>query len=266
MAKYNDLEKSKWKQYSDVHTDSLWIINKRENSGAHKFIYHGNFVPQIAYQLLSRYTKKGEWILDPFLGSGTTIIQAQRMKRNSIGVELLNDIKIQTEKRIKLESVDEVNSIVLHANSMSVDFNQVLKENKIKNVQFVIFHPPYWDIIKFSSNPEDLSNANSLNDFKVAFGKIIDNSTKILEAGRYCALVMGDKYSNSQITPLGFICMNLFLERGFILKATIVKNIGETKGKSHLQAIWRYRALSADYYIFKHEYIFVFKKPIKAVK
>jgi hypothetical protein len=35
MAKYNDLDPKKWKDYEDINTDSLWIIDKRDNSGAH---------------------------------------------------------------------------------------------------------------------------------------------------------------------------------------------------------------------------------------
>ena len=54
--------------------------------------------------------------------------------------------------------------------------------------------------------------------------------------------------------------MNIFIEKGFQLKAILVKNFGETKGKANQQAIWRYRAITNDFYIFKHEYIFVFKK------
>ena len=44
------------------------------------------------------------------------------------------------------------------------------------------------------------------------------------------------------------------------LKGTIVKNIEGNRGKQGTGGIWRYRALNSDYYIFKHEYIFVFKK------
>ena len=121
-------------------------------------------------------------------------------------------------------------------------------------------HPPYWDIIKFSDNPNDLSNCTSLDAFLSSFRKIIDNTTFFLEKNRYCAVVIGDKYANSQITPLGFLCMNLMLEKGFILKAILVKNFESTKGKANTQGIWRYRALSSDFYIFKHEYIFIFKK------
>ena len=40
MAKYNDLDMKNWKEYSDIYTDSLWIINRRDNSGAHKSKYH----------------------------------------------------------------------------------------------------------------------------------------------------------------------------------------------------------------------------------
>lgn len=261
MAKYNDLEMKNWKDYNDIYTDSLWIINKRDNTGAHKFKYHGNFIPQIAYQLLSRYTKKGDWVLDPFLGSGTTSIEAQRMDRNSIGIELQKDVAEASKERISSEKKDNIKSIVLNENSKNYDLSTVLSANQIEKVQFIIFHPPYWDIIKFSDNPEDLSNSSTIDSFKEDFGTVIDNTTKFLEDERYCAVIIGDKYSNSQIIPLGFICMNLFIERGFILKATIVKNYGDTEGKSNQQAIWRYRAMSADYYVFKHEYIFIFKKP-----
>ena len=47
MPKFNDFNMEKWKELTDITTDSLWIINKRDNSGKHSNFYHGNFVPQI---------------------------------------------------------------------------------------------------------------------------------------------------------------------------------------------------------------------------
>lgn len=260
MSKYNDIDMSRWKEYADIETDSLWIIDKRDNSGVHMGDYHGNFVPQIPHQLFSRYTKKGDWILDPFLGSGTSLIEAQRMKRNAIGIELQQEVLEKAAQRIDAEKNGESRTIQICADSATADLKPVLDSAGIEKVQFVIFHPPYWDIIKFSDSPDDLSNCGTLSDFQNSFGKVIDNTTAVLEKNRYCAVVIGDKYANSQVVPLGFHCMNLFLERGFLLKAVIVKNFGETKGKANHQAIWRYRALKSDFYIFKHEYIFVFKK------
>ncbi|MBO7554439.1 MAG: hypothetical protein J6T41_00495, partial [Neisseriaceae bacterium] len=56
-----------WKN-CDILTDDLWLFPNRDNQGKHKNIYHGNFIPQIPYQLISRYTKLGEVVLDPFFG------------------------------------------------------------------------------------------------------------------------------------------------------------------------------------------------------
>jgi hypothetical protein len=260
MAKYNDIDSKKWKEYDDINTDSLWIIDKRDNSGAHSGDYHGNFVPQIPHQLFTRYTKKGDWILDPFMGSGTSLIEAQRMGRNSIGIELQPYVARESCERIQTEHRDDCVAKVISGDSRTIDMDEIMETNGIKKLQFVILHPPYWDIIKFSDNKNDLSNTESLDAFLKSFGDVIDNSTKYLEKNRYCACVIGDKYANSQVVPLGFYCMNKFIEKGFLLKAILVKNFGETKGKANQQGIWRYRAITNDFYIFKHEYIFVFKK------
>lgn len=251
---------SKWKEYDDIKTDSLWIIEKRDNSGAHSGHYHGNFVPQIPHQLFSRYTKKGDWILDPFMGSGTSLIEAQRMGRNSIGIELQHDVAEEAYDRIVTEKNDSVKAKVVVGDSQVCNMNDIMKSVDIDKVQFIIMHPPYWDIVKFSDNPNDLSNCISIDSFLTSFGNVIDNTINILEKNRYCAVVIGDKYANSQIVPLGFLCMNLMIEKGLRLKAILVKNFDETKGKSNKYGIWRYRALASDFYIFKHEYIFVFKK------
>ena len=260
MAKYNDLDPKKWKEYSDINTDSLWLIEKRDNSGAHSGDYHGNFVPQIPHQLFTRYTKKGDWILDPVMGSGTSLIEAQRLGRNSIGIDLQPDVVQEAEERIRTEQRKNCIVRTVTGDSRTVNIKEVMSSVGIDKLQFVMMHPPYWDIIKFSDNEKDLSNTSTLDEFLESFGQVIDNSTKYLEKNRYCACVIGDKYANSQVIPLGFYCMNQFMERGFLLKAILVKNFGETKGKANQQGIWRYRAITNDFYIFKHEYIFVFKK------
>lgn len=260
MPKFNDFNLEEWKNYEDIMIDTLWIIDKRDNSGVHSASYHGNFIPQIPNQLFRRYTKKGDWILDPFLGGGTSIIEAQRLGRNSIGIELQESVLKESYKKIKEERNSESHGRIYIGNSKNINIECILKKNGIDLFQFIIYHPPYWDIIKFSDDKNDLSNEKSLDGFLSSFCEVIDNTAKYLEKNRYCALIIGDKYQNSQVIPLGFYCMNLFLQRNFILKGILVKNFNETKGKKNQQGIWRYRALSSDFFIFKHEYIMVFKK------
>ncbi|EQD57752.1 DNA methylase N-4/N-6 domain-containing protein [mine drainage metagenome] len=81
-----------------------------------------------------------------------------------------------------------------------------------------------------------------------------------MDKGRYLALVIGDKYSKGEWIPLGFYAMNETMKAGFKLKSTIVKNFDITKGKQSQQELWRYRALLGGFYVFKHEYIFLFER------
>ena len=89
----------------------------------------------------------------------------------------------------------------------------------LKQVQLVIMHPNYWDIIQFSKNEKDLSNSPSLEHFLKIFGKIIDKVEPILENKRYLFLVIGDKYANSEWLPLGFYTCKKFLKEILTLKA-----------------------------------------------
>jgi DNA modification methylase len=260
-SKINDLNLNRWKEYDDIITDSLWILNKRDNSGVHHAGYWGNFIPQIPNQLLRRYTKKGEWILDPFLGSGTTLIESQRLGRNAVGVELSKKVLDQTKKNIAKEvSPNKVKLEFVNDDSASIDLEKVTSSLEIKSFQFQIFHPPYWDIIKFSESKSDLSNTNSIEDFLKGFGKVLDNCLPHLDKNRYAAVVISDKYSGGEWIPLGFYVMQEVLKRGMILKSTIVKNFEETTAKRNQKELWRYRALAGGFYVFKHEYIFVFQK------
>lgn len=260
MTKYNDIDIKNWKNYSDIITDTLWLFKNRDNSGIHSSKYHGNFIPQIPNQLFKRYTKEGDFILDPFAGSGTSLIEAQRLNRNSLGIEIQKDVTNYANNLINIERKDNIVSQIYTGDSKTFRVGDMLNYHNIKNIQFIIFHPPYWDIIKFSDNPNDLSNSKTLDNFLLSLGLIIDNTCKYLEKNRYCAIVIGDKYANSETIPLGFLCMNLFIKRNFKLKGILIKNFENTKNKINTQSIWRYRALSSDFFIFKHEYIFVFKK------
>ncbi|MCD6595468.1 DNA methyltransferase [bacterium] len=261
--KINDINLNRWKEFDDIITDSLWILERRDNSGAHSAEYWGNFIPQIPNQLLRRYTKKGEWVLDPFMGSGTTLIEARRLGINSIGIEIQDKVvKIAREKLEQDKTIFSQNSRteIITGDSTSLNIKSEVEKIGVPSVQFVIFHPPYWDIIKFSDYEKDLSNAKSLDGFLSLFNEVVDNSLSILDNKRFFAVVIGDKYSKGEWIPLGFYVMQEILKKGHKLKSIIVKNFEETKGKRNQKELWRYRALVGGFYVFKHEYIFLFKR------
>jgi len=229
MPKINDLNLKNWKEHEDILTDSLWVIGERDKSGAHNGDYHGNFIPQIPNQLMRRFTKKGDVILDAFLGSGTTLIESRRLGRNGIGVELIPAVAKKAKSNISKElnlNKKVFTDIIIGDSAEEKTKNkviEVLKNHKKKNIQFVIMHPPYHDIIKFSENPRDLCNIQTVEGFIDGFGKVVGNFSDILEKGRHLAVVIGDKYTNSEWVPLGFYLMNKTQNQGFKLKSILVK-------------------------------------------
>lgn len=260
-SKINDINLNRWKEYEDILTDSLWIMDKRDTSGAHAGWYWGNFIPQIPHQLMTRYTKKNDWVLDTFVGSGTTLIECKRLGRNGIGLELSPEVVTKAKELIKKENnTYNVTTEIIKGDSRKINLRETLDRLGAKSFQFIIMHPPYHDIIKFSRDKDDLSNALSTEAFTSMFGEVLDNTIPYLDKGRYLAIVIGDKYCKGTWIPLGFYIMNEVLKRNFSLKSIIVKNFEETKGKRNQKELWRYRALVGGFYIFKHEYILLFKK------
>jgi len=262
--KYNDIDLAEWKTCG-IETDSLWLISERDKSGKHENIYHGNFVPQIPNQLIRRYTKKGETVFEPFMGSGTTLFECEKLNRRYIGFDINPKIVSYVQEKM-LTSPFKNDFFINECNSLDTERIDEFTTNAFNNfftksVQFVLMHPPYLDIVKFTENKDDLSHIGNLKEFIGKFKIVCENSLKFLDKNRYFALVIGDVYKNSEVLPLSFYCMDM-IKRNFNvkLKGIIIKNIEGNRGKIGQNNIWKYRALNSDYFIFKHEYIFVFKK------
>ena len=262
----NDLDLKDWREYDDIITDSLWHIPERDRSGAHAGDYHGNFVPQIPYQAMRRYTKQGDVVLDTFLGSGTSLIECRRLGRHGLGVELKRELAKQTEKRIAQEAnPHDVTTSVLQGDSANLEttgprIEEALRAMGKSSVQLALLHPPYHSIIKFSDGKNDLSNCATVEEFTERFGQVVDLADHFLEAGRFVVLVIGDMYEAGEWIPLGFHCMQQVMQRGYTLKSLVVKDMQGNRAKRNLENIWRYRALAGGFYIFKHEYVMFFQK------
>ncbi|MDQ3130404.1 MAG: site-specific DNA-methyltransferase [Acidobacteriota bacterium] len=259
--KHNDLDIGNWKQLN-INTDSLWLIRERDKSGKHENIYHGNFVPQIPNQLIRRFTKKGETVFEPFTGSGTTLFECEKLDRKYIGFDINPKIVDYVQRKVSAEScyfIRQCNS--LDVQKVDGSFEIAFDKLSAKSVQFVLMHPPYLDIVKFTDDANDLSQISNLKEFIGKFRTVCENSLKHLDKNRYFAIVVGDVYKNGEVLPLAFYCMDM-IKRSFAakLKGIIIKNIEGNRGKIGQNNIWKYRALNSDYFIFKHEYIFVFKK------
>src|SRR5258705_174798 len=135
--------------------------------------------------------KKGDWVLDPFLGSGTTLIECRRLGRNGIGIELNAEVASRADELIRQEKTRQsTRTEIITGDARTIDARRTLDDLGAKQVQLLIMHPPYHDIISFSEDDKDLSNAPSTDEFLRMFGEVLDNIDPVLERGRYFALVI----------------------------------------------------------------------------
>ncbi|MBQ7855580.1 MAG: DNA adenine methylase [Alistipes sp.] len=252
-----------WKQI-DLNVDSLWLIPERAKDGKHKNIYHGNFVPQIPNQLIRRYTNVGDVVLELFSGSGTTLFECEALCRNYIGFDINEKIIDYVNDQMKDCSVINYtikNTDVTNKKEFTEAIEECLERVDKQQVDFMIAHPPYLDIVKFTEDDRDLSRLSDIGLFIEKLVAAITNGFRYLKKNGYFAIVAGDVYKKSEVVPLAFLIMNAIKQNLKVkMKGIIIKNIEGNRGKLGAQDIWKYRALKSDYFLFKHEYIFVFKK------
>lgn len=264
-APLSDINLRRWKEHEDILTESLWIIGRRDSSGAHAADYHGNFVPQIPNQVIRRYTRKGELVLDLFAGLGTTLIEARRLGRPSIGVELDPAAAEAAREALDRDAQGRAPASVLVGDSALSSTAAAVKRQMRAigrtGAQLVVLHPPYHDIIPFSGLPGDLSASQTTLEFLRGMDRVFGLAWSLLDPGRFMILVIGDKYERSRWVPLAFKTMGYAERRGFLLKSIVVKNMEGNRAKRTSSRLWARRAIAGNFYIFKHEYIFVFEKP-----
>ena len=264
---FTDIDPARFRDYPEVIVESLWILGKRDSYGPHSAEYWGNFVPQIPHQLMRRYTKPGETVLDLFSGLGTTLIECRRLGRNGLGVEINTKVAARSRALIReAPNPRRAHTRVVVANSCEAKargrLQGELRAMGSEAADLVILHPPYFDIIRFGAAKGDLSNAPDLPAFLKNFRGAVENAAALLKPGRFLGLVIGDKYAAGEWVPLGFECMDVCRGAGLTLKAINVKDIqGNERGKGKAENLWRFRALSQGFYLFKHEYVMVFQKP-----
>lgn len=149
-------------------------------------------------------------MLDPFIGSGTTLYECENLGRKCVGLDINAKILQTITQNLANSNPNFYVAKCDNTNTKEVDFHLqiALEKLKAKSVQFIIYHPPYMDIIHFTKLKEDLSNSENLQDFCTKFLQTCKNTLKYLDKNRYFALVIGDVYKNSEVKPLAFYSMD----------------------------------------------------------
>ena len=231
---------------------TVWSFARRGKWATHSSKFRGNWAPEVVRNLILRYSKEGDFLLDPMIGGGTTAIECKLLNRNLLALDInLNAIEL-TKKALDFDSK--------FSPKIKVQLNDSRDLSMLKNesIDFVLNHPPYVDIIKYSDKKiaEDLSNIHDLDKFCDEIEKVAGEFYRVLKKGRYCAILIGDTRREKMYQPLEFKVMQRFLKVGFLLKEDIIKHQHNCKATG----FWVNRSKEYNFLLIMHEHLFIFKK------
>ena len=71
-----------------LESTTVWSFPDRGSWATHSGKYRGNWSPYVPRNLILRYSNPGDWVLDQFMGSGTTLVEAKLLNRHAVGVDI----------------------------------------------------------------------------------------------------------------------------------------------------------------------------------
>lgn len=259
----NDLDGRTWTRYSI----SVWDIAKTPKEV--KLRHPAMFPLELCKRLIEIYTKKGDVVLDPFLGSGSTIVAAKDLERVGIGVEVNPEYVKLVKKRLSQQKLTQTN-----VKEPKVYLDDAINIDKIlpkESVDFVLTSPPYWSIHKrkrtadykesrpYSELKEDIGNIEDYSAFFKTLGKIFLGVHKVMKPGKKCVVIVMDIRVKSDFFPFHIDVIDKMKKLGFILDDIIIWD--------RKQEYSNLRPLGYPYVFIVnkiHEYILIFSKKKKS--
>jgi len=219
-------------------TTTLWDYPKqsygKKPKGNNKF--QGVTPAFIVWNMLQRYTKPGDLVVDPMCGSGTTIDVCEEEGRRVIGY----DINPQHPKVIKNDS----RKIPLEDNS----------------VDMVFIDSPYGDNVNYSDDPADIGKISAEDPkFYEELEKVAREIYRILKPGKVMGWLIGDQWVKRKFTPVGFKIYQMLVDNVKFEPIDII--CVARRNQSSNTRIWHYRAQKFNFFLRGFKYLILVRKP-----
>ncbi len=233
----------------ELETNTVWAFPDRGKWATHDAKYRGNWSPYIPRNVILRYSQEGDTVLDPFVGGGTTAVEAKLTNRNFVGFDINpKAVELSCEK-CDFEFDTTATSVIDVADARNLPLND-------NSVDLICAHPPYADIIHYSENIEGDLSLLPIKDFLFEMGKVADECRRVLKKNKFCAILMGDMRKKGMVQPLAFETMRVFELAGFKTKEIIIKEQHNCKATGY----WKTNSIKFNFLLLAHEYLFIFKR------
>jgi DNA modification methylase len=219
--KLNSLTGKEWIKFS-----KSWFIHKPVRRKENEILHPAKFPESLIKEFITFFTKENDWVIDPFMGTGSTLIASGETGRNAIAVELSEDYFEIAKSRVEKNNFENSIKPILGS---SFNLNNLIEE-EIK-FDYAITSPPYWNQLersslrqkirvekglatKYSESSEDIGNIDHYESFIEQQAQIFDNVFDLLKEGKYLTVITNNVYFKGKLFPLAFDTAISLTKRG----------------------------------------------------
>jgi len=222
MNRLNDLDPKSWLKFQ-----KSWFIHNPPPRRKDVLRHPAKFPETLAQEFIEFFTKRGQVVLDPMAGTGSSLVAALRSGRNSFGIELNPEYAAIARQVIEDEIRElERGAANLHAKMITGDAAKAAElaaENDIPLIDYVLTSPPYWDMLHargaatqkkrrsadeldvvYSENPGDIGNIQDYPDFLERLAAIYTDLRPLLKDGTYLTIIVKNVKKGGRIYPLAW--------------------------------------------------------------
>ncbi len=254
----------RWEPFSfREETTTVWSFKQRGDWATHNGRYRGNWSPYIPRNVILKYSKPGDLVLDYFVGGGTTAVEAKLLGRRCIARDINpGAVGITLENlRFSPPRLGTGMAEPIYEPEVQVGDARDLSDISENSVDLICAHPPYAGIIRYSTKILGDLSALSVPDFLREMRKVAQESLRVLKPGGKCAILLGDARRAKHVIPIGFQTIRVFLDAGFGLKELVIKR----QHNCRTTGFWYARSIQHNFLLLAHEYLPIFEKPLTAV-
>jgi DNA modification methylase len=222
INKLNDLDPRTWLKFQ-----KSWFIHNPPARRKDVLRHPAKFPETLAQEFIEFFTHRGQFVLDPMAGTGSTLVAALRAGRNCFGVEL-NPLYASIARQVIQEERENLGSsakklVCEIIQGDAEEINEIYDRHAIPAVDYMITSPPYWNMLKahgaetqkkrrqnpcldvtYSDDAKDLGNIDNYDEFIHRLTNIYKSLEPILRSGAYLTIIVKNIKKGGKIYPLAW--------------------------------------------------------------